>query len=90
LPGGPGVRVDTYLYSGSKVSPYYDSLVLKIITRGANRQEAIDRMRRALEETVIKGISTNINFFLKLLQNSDFIKGKFFTDFVQTMNNEGN
>ncbi|ACI21935.1 acetyl-CoA carboxylase biotin carboxylase subunit [Thermodesulfovibrio yellowstonii] len=87
LPGGPGIRVDSYLYHGCKVSPYYDSLVAKIIAKGTNRQEAINRMKRALQETVIKGIQTNIPLFLKLLEHPDFIKGKFFTDFVQTMNN---
>ncbi|MBC7190167.1 MULTISPECIES: acetyl-CoA carboxylase biotin carboxylase subunit [Thermodesulfovibrio] len=87
LPGGPGIRVDSYLYQGCKVSPYYDSLVAKIIAKGTNRQEAINRMKRALQETVIKGIQTNIPLFLKLLEHPDFIKGKFFTDFVQTMNN---
>lgn len=87
LPGGPGIRVDSYLYQGCKVSPYYDSLVAKIIAKGATRHEAINRMKRALQETVIKGIQTNIPLFLKLLEHPDFIKGKFFTDFVQTMNN---
>ncbi|MGB9821890.1 MULTISPECIES: acetyl-CoA carboxylase biotin carboxylase subunit [Thermodesulfovibrio] len=87
FPGGPGIRVDSYLYQGCKVSPYYDSLVAKIIAKGANRQEAIDRMKRALQETAIKGIQTNISLFLRVLENPDFIKGKFFTDFIQLMNN---
>lgn len=91
FPGGPGIRVDSFLYQGCKVSPYYDSLVAKIIAKGSNRQEAIDRMRRGLEEVNIKGIKTNIPFFLKVLQNPDFIKGKFYTDFVQTIiNNDKN
>ncbi|MEN2985699.1 MAG: acetyl-CoA carboxylase biotin carboxylase subunit [Thermodesulfovibrionaceae bacterium] len=84
--GGPGIRVDSYLYQGCKVSPYYDSLVAKIIAYGTNRQEAILRMKRALEETVIKGISTNIPFFLKVLVHPDFIKGKYFTDFINFIN----
>jgi len=87
LPGGPGIRVDSYLYQGCKVSPYYDSLVAKVIATGTNRQEAIDRMKRALREIDIKGIQTNVPFFLKVLEHPDFIKGKFFTDFVQVMNN---
>ncbi len=87
LPGGPGIRVDSYLYDSCKVSPYYDSLIAKIIASGTNRQEAIVRMKRALEETIIRGIKTNIPFFLKVLQHPDFIKGKFFTNFVQNMNN---
>ncbi|HHW20701.1 acetyl-CoA carboxylase biotin carboxylase subunit [Thermodesulfovibrio thiophilus] len=87
LPGGPGIRVDSYLYQGCKVSPYYDSLVAKVIATGTNRQETIDRMKRALREIDIKGIQTNVPFFLKVLEHPDFIKGKFFTDFVQVMNN---
>ncbi|WP_353683360.1 acetyl-CoA carboxylase biotin carboxylase subunit [Thermodesulfovibrio sp. 3907-1M] len=88
LPGGPGIRVDSFLYQGCKVPPYYDSLVAKIITKGANRQEAIDRMKRALQETLIRGIQTNIPLFLKILDHPDFIKGKFFTDFIQMMNSK--
>ncbi len=86
FPGGPGIRVDSYLYQGCKVSPYYDSLIAKIIAKGANRQEAIDRMKRALEELVVRGIKTNVPFLLKVLQHSDFIKGKYYTDFVQIIN----
>lgn len=87
LPGGPGIRIDTYLYQGCSVSPYYDSLVAKIIAKGTNRQEAIDRMKRTLGEISIKGIKTNIPFFLKVLEHPDFIKGKFFTDFINTIYN---
>lgn len=87
LPGGPGIRVDTFLYQGCKVSPYYDSLIAKIIAKGANRQEAIERMRRALEETSIRGIKTNIPFFQRVLTHPDFIKGKFFTDFAEVIKN---
>lgn len=83
--GGPGVRIDSYLYDGCRIPPYYDSLVAKIISKGSNRQEAIARMKRALKETKIEGIKTNIPFFLKVLEHPDFIKGNFFTDFVQTM-----
>ncbi|MCS7214925.1 MAG: acetyl-CoA carboxylase biotin carboxylase subunit [Thermodesulfovibrio sp.] len=86
LPGGPGIRVDSYLYQGCNVSPYYDSLIAKIIAQGTNRQEAINRIKRALQETVIKGIQTNIPLFLKILDHPDFIKGRFFTDFIHTMN----
>lgn len=86
FPGGPGIRVDSYLYQGCKVSPYYDSLIAKIIAKGANRQEAIDRMKRALEELIIRGIKTNVPFLLKVLQHPDFIKGKYYTDFVHIIN----
>jgi len=88
FPGGPGIRVDSYLYQGCVVPPYYDSLVAKVIARGANRQEAILRMKRAMEEIVIKGIKTNVDFFLKILQHPEFIKGKFFTDFVNILSND--
>lgn len=63
------------------MSPYYDSLVAKVIATGTNRQETIDRMKRALREIDIKGIQTNVPFFLKVLEHPDFIKGKFFTRF---------
>ncbi len=86
FPGGPGIRVDSYLYQDCKVSPYYDSLIAKIIAKGANRQEAIDRMKRALEELIIRGIKTNVPFLLKVLQHPDFIKGKYYTDFVHIIN----
>ncbi|MCS7163727.1 MAG: acetyl-CoA carboxylase biotin carboxylase subunit [Thermodesulfovibrio sp.] len=88
FPGGPGIRIDSYLYQGCRVSPHYDSLVGKIIAKGANRQEAINRMKRALQETLIKGVQTNIPLFLKIFEHPDFIKGQFFTDFIQTMNNK--
>lgn len=88
FPGGPGIRIDSYLYQGCRVSPHYDSLVGKIIAKGANRQEAINRMKRALQETLIKGVKTNIPLFLKIFEHPDFIKGQFFTDFIQTMNNK--
>lgn len=87
LPGGPGIRVDSYLYQGCVVPSYYDSLVAKIIAKGANRQESIVRMKRAMEEIAIKGIKTNVDFFLKILQHPEFIKGKFFTDFIHTLSN---
>lgn len=85
FPGGPGIRVDSFLYQGCVVPPYYDSLVAKMIAKGANRVEAVERMIRALEETNIDGIKTNIPFFLKVLRHPDFLKGKFYTDFINTM-----
>lgn len=87
FPGGPGIRVDSFLYQGCKVPPHYDSLVAKFISKGANRTEAIERMLRALEETNIRGIKTNIPFFQKVLRHPDFIKGKYFTDFISVMQN---
>lgn len=89
FPGGPGIRVDSFLYQGCKVPPYYDSLVAKFIAKGANRTEAIERMLRALEETNIRGIKTNIAFFQKVLKHPDFLKGKYFTDFINVLQNNG-
>jgi acetyl-CoA carboxylase, biotin carboxylase subunit len=83
VPGGPGVRVDTYAHSECTVSPYYDSLIAKIITYGRDRSEAIARMRRTLEMTVVDGIKTSIPLHLKVLADPDFIAGKFNTGFME-------
>lgn len=82
LPGGNGVRVDTAVYSGYKIPPVYDSMIAKIIVHGENRIEAISKMKRALEECVIDGIDTNIDFLYKILENEDFIDGNFDTSFI--------
>ncbi len=81
-PGGPGVRVDTHLYDGYVVPPYYDSLLAKVITWGETRKEARYRMIRSLEEFVIEGVPTTIPFHLWILKNRDFINGKFDTSFI--------
>jgi acetyl-CoA carboxylase biotin carboxylase subunit len=83
VPGGPGVRVDSYAHSECTVSPYYDSLIAKIITHGRDRREAIDRMRRTLEMTVIDGIKTTIPLHLKILADPDFVAGKLSTSFME-------
>jgi acetyl-CoA carboxylase biotin carboxylase subunit len=83
VPGGPGVRVDTYAHSECMVSPYYDSLIAKIITYGRDRREAIDRMRRTLEMTVVDGIKTSIPLHLKILGDPDFQAGKLSTSFME-------
>jgi len=87
LPGGegPGVRVDSACEVGTEITPYYDSLVAKIITHGRNRSEAIARMRRALETAVIKGVDTTIPFHLEVLDQPDFLGGDIYTDFVHRM-----
>ncbi|MGL4675788.1 MAG: acetyl-CoA carboxylase biotin carboxylase subunit [Wohlfahrtiimonas sp.] len=74
-PGGPGIRVDTHIYAGYKVPPYYDSMIGKIIAHGHTRDIAIARLRTALQETVIEGIKTNIPLHLKILSDPNFIKG---------------
>jgi acetyl-CoA carboxylase biotin carboxylase subunit len=87
LPGGPGVRVDTAAYSGCVIPSHYDSLVAKLIVHGRDRQEAIARMKRALDEFIIEGIKTTIPFHKKVLNDPDFIKGDVSTAFVEKMNN---
>jgi acetyl-CoA carboxylase biotin carboxylase subunit len=82
VPGGPGVRVDSYAHSECTVSPYYDSLIAKIVTHGRDRAEAIARMRRTLEMTVVDGIKTSIPLHLKILADPDFIAGKVSTGFM--------
>lgn len=83
FPGGPGVRVDTHLYSGYIVPHHYDSLIAKLIVRAKNRDECIKRARRALEEFEITGIKTNIDFLLKVIQTDAFIEQKYYTRFIE-------
>lgn len=85
LPGGPGVRVDTHIYQGYEISPYYDSLLAKVITYGRTRLEAIKIMQRALNEFYITPIKTTIPFHLRVLENSSFLKGEVSTHFIQEM-----
>jgi acetyl-CoA carboxylase biotin carboxylase subunit len=82
VPGGPGVRIDTFLHSECTVSPYYDSMIAKIIVHGRDRHEAIARMRRTLEMSVIEGIKTSIPLHLKILAEPDFIAGRLGTGFM--------
>ena len=74
-PGGPGVRVDTHIYSGYRVPPYYDSMIGKLITHGETRDSAIARMRIALQETVISGIKTNIPLHIDIMRDTAFMEG---------------
>ena len=83
LPTGPGVRVDSGVYSGSEITPYYDSMIAKLITWGETRSEAMLRMRRALSEYRIMGLKHNIPFHINLLNSISFIAGKFDTNFVE-------
>ena len=83
-PGGHGVRVDTHVYSGYRISPYYDSMISKLITVAQTRDEAINKMKRALQEYVIEGIKTTIPFHLQLFDHEDFLKGEFTTKFMDT------
>ncbi|MCX5701946.1 MAG: acetyl-CoA carboxylase biotin carboxylase subunit [Candidatus Omnitrophica bacterium] len=85
FPGGRGVRLDTHIYPGYEITPYYDSLVAKLITYGSSRQEAIKIMQRALSEFNIAPIKTTIAFHSQLLQNPLFIKGEISTHFIQEL-----
>jgi acetyl-CoA carboxylase biotin carboxylase subunit len=84
MPGGPGVRVDTHIYTGYTVPPSYDSLIAKLIVWGSTRAEAIARGRRALDELVVEGIKTTAPFHQKVLREDDFIAGSVFTDYLPT------
>src|SRR5215212_2921227 len=82
-PGGPGVRVDTAAHSECLISPYYDSMVAKVIVHGRDRQESIARMKRVLEMSVVEGIRTTIPLHLKILNDPDFIAGRLSTHFME-------
>ncbi len=82
-PGGLGVRVDSAAYPGYSIPPYYDSMIAKLITYGATREEAIARMKRALSEFVIEGVHTTIPFHLKLMNHEKFVGGEFNTKFLE-------
>jgi acetyl-CoA carboxylase biotin carboxylase subunit len=82
-PGGPGVRVDTHIYSGYFISPYYDALLCKIIAHGRNRSEAIARMQRALDECILEGIKTTLPLHKRIINNTFFKRGETYTDFIQ-------
>ena len=83
-PKGHGVRVDTHVYAGYTIPPYYDSMIAKLITRARTREEAIQKMERALDEFVVEGIKTTVPFHQKLMRNEDFRKGNFHTGFLNT------
>jgi len=83
-PGGHGVRVDSHVYAGYVIPPYYDSMISKLIAIARTREEAIHTMYRALSEYVIEGVKTTIPFHLQLMQNEEFIKGNFTTKFLET------
>ncbi|MDX8364285.1 acetyl-CoA carboxylase biotin carboxylase subunit [Cytobacillus sp. IB215665] len=89
-PGGYGVRVDSAAYPGYMIPPYYDSMIAKLITYGKTRDEAIDRMKRALKEFVIEGIHTTIPFHMNLLEHEKFVEGNFNTKFLELYDVMGN
>ncbi len=85
IPGGPGVRVDTHIYTGYKISPYYDSMVAKLIVHGKDRTEAVRIMRRALDEFYISPIKTTVPLHIQIMNNPSFIRGDVSTHFLEKM-----
>ncbi|MBU0683234.1 MAG: acetyl-CoA carboxylase biotin carboxylase subunit [Candidatus Omnitrophota bacterium] len=83
IPGGPGVRVDTHVYAGYKIPPYYDSMIAKLIAYGSTRKETIKIMQRALEEFYIEPIKTTVDFHKQVFNNSDFQRGDISTHFIE-------
>ncbi|MDA1019268.1 MAG: acetyl-CoA carboxylase biotin carboxylase subunit [Bacteroidetes bacterium] len=88
FPGGHGVRLDTHVYSGYVIPPHYDSMIAKLITTAQTRTEAINKMKRALEEFVIEGVKTTIPFHQKLMNHPDYIKGEYTTKFMEEFSME--
>ncbi|NLO22126.1 MAG: acetyl-CoA carboxylase biotin carboxylase subunit [Syntrophomonadaceae bacterium] len=89
VPGGPGVRVDSSVYSNYTITPYYDSMMAKVIVWGKDRPEAIQRMKRALNEFVIENVPTTIPFHLMVLDNAFFQRGEVYTNFIQRRMSNG-
>ncbi len=85
IPGGHGIRVDTHAYAKYTIPPFYDSMIAKLIAQGKTREEAILKARRALEEFIIEGVETTIEFHRKILSDKRFISGRFGTSFVEQM-----
>ena len=85
-PGGQGVRVDSHIYTGYKIPPFYDSLLAKLITHGATRDEAILRMKRALSEFTIGGVKTTIPFHRRVMEDERFRQGEVYVDFLNSFN----
>jgi acetyl-CoA carboxylase biotin carboxylase subunit len=82
LPGGPGVRIDTFIHENCEISPYYDSMVAKLMTYGRDRAESIARMRRCLDVMVVEGIKTNISLHRRIMDDPDFLAGRLTTRFM--------
>ena len=86
VPGGFNVRIDSAVYMGYEIPPYYDSMIAKLLVKGVDREEAIKKMRVALAEFIIDGVETNIDFQLRLLKNESFEKGEFDNGFLNRTN----
>jgi acetyl-CoA carboxylase biotin carboxylase subunit len=83
IPGGPGIRVDTAMYADAIVTPYYDSMIAKLMAFGRDRDEAIARMRRALDMMIVEGIKTSIPLHRRILESPDFVAGRLSTGFME-------
>jgi acetyl-CoA carboxylase biotin carboxylase subunit len=86
-PGGYGVRVDTHIYAGDTGSPYYDSLLAKVIVHGRDRPEALARMGQALESFILEGVTTTIPFLTRLIRHPEFVAGQVDTRFLERATN---
>ncbi len=84
IPGGHGVRLDTHVYSGYIIPPYYDSMIAKLITTAQTREEAINKMKRALDEFIIEGVKTTIPFHRQLMEEPDYVAGNYTTKFMES------
>jgi acetyl-CoA carboxylase biotin carboxylase subunit len=82
-PGGPGVRVDTHIYAGYTVPPYYDSLLAKVIVHGKDRAEALARMSQALDSFIVEGVTTTIPFLRQVIHHPEFVNGEVDTKFLE-------
>ena len=83
MPAGPGIRIDTHVFEGYRIPPYYDSMIAKLVVWGADRAEAIDRARRALGEFEVEGVATTIPFHERVVANESFNRGEIYTDFLE-------
>jgi len=92
MPGGKGVRIDSHVYAGYQIPPYYDSMIGKLIVHASDRANAINRMERALEETIVEGPKTTIPFHQAIMKDKKFRAGDFDTSFLESFkfNNEDN
>jgi acetyl-CoA carboxylase biotin carboxylase subunit len=89
MPGGPGVRIDSAVYQGYTIPPYYDSMIAKLIVYAPTRNEAIMKMKWALSEFIVDGIDTNIDFQLELIKNRDFENGDYDNGFLNELIKQG-
>ena len=85
LPGGKGIRIDSAIYSGYTIPPYYDSMVAKLVVWAKNRKEAIRKMQSALGEIIIEGIDTNVDYQYEILHHPDYLKGNINIGFIENM-----